>query len=144
MLGPVRLQTNVEKELTFICDLCNNGVKYTRRPNMERHKASIHFGTGKICCNQCGSNYAGKQSLDLHIKVMHEGKFIKCNICDYQTKRDGQLVFHKRINMIKASFNVTNAISRQIAKYLLQHISPTYMKISNATATFVITQLLQK
>ena len=33
-------------------------------------------------CSQCGKSFESKDSLQNHVKSVHEQKFIKCNSCD--------------------------------------------------------------
>ena len=61
---------------------------------MNNHVASVHEGR-KLKCNLCDHSFTEKGSLNRHIKASHEGmKPFKCNICDTSFAQKGNLNNH--------------------------------------------------
>ena len=50
------------KEGRFKCDECDNGVNYSRRYNLEQHKASRHHNV-TFDCDECDKSYTSKKRL---------------------------------------------------------------------------------
>lgn len=49
-------------------------------------------GVALICqCWQCSSNFSTAATLSFHVKTVHEGQNIQCNICDNKMPAKGSL-----------------------------------------------------
>ena len=80
----------------FKCDECDNGVNYSRRYNLDKHKASRHHNV-TFDCDECDKSYTSKKALKIHKKSQHEGlPPYKCDECNYRCNF-GNLREHKRI-----------------------------------------------
>jgi len=57
----------------------------------------VHDGKKKeFCCGICPANYSRKESLNIHIETVHEGKKpFKCSLCDTNFPRKAELTKHK-------------------------------------------------
>ena len=96
------------------CDQCDNGVIYKRGWNLNRHKASKHFGR-VFKCDRCNSAFTNNSYLKIHKRSAHEGFMLKCDACDYNAKTDAQMNDHTRIKHENCS--VKNAIFKHFIMY---------------------------
>ena len=58
-------------------------------------------------------NFAHKDNLRLHRKVVHEGKKIKCDQCDFQAAKGQELKNTRKRTTKESVTNVTNASLKQ-------------------------------
>ena len=48
----------------------------------------------KYVCNQCDYKYSQLQSLEQHLKTIHEGVRFPCNLCNFEARQKGHLNHH--------------------------------------------------
>lgn len=90
------------------CDLCNDGVKFSRYAALREHYYIVHqIGVKEFICDECGKEFWNKNSLSLHIKLYHTGEYqfkkktFPCDVCYepvMEFSSEDALICHK-INM---------------------------------------------
>ena len=73
------------------CDKCQK--KYASKQNLKSHKCVSIAG---VFCSQCKKKYSNKTTLKNHILAVHEGKGIKCQICDKKFTTVGTRDLHAK------------------------------------------------
>ncbi len=82
----------------WTCEKCNK--KFSSSATCERHLNTVHKRLRAFKCHfqDCDKDFARNEKLLLHIRVDHEGKLFKCDICGHGLKARGELVVHIRNN----------------------------------------------
>ena len=95
----IHLKTHVQKmhterEMQYKCNICE--FKSKEKSGLKYHIDNMHLGLTKecpICCKIMKSH-----SIRRHIKDVHEiGEIHKCTLCEYTSKRSGEVNFHMRV-----------------------------------------------
>ena len=85
-----------DHKLGNVCQICD--VKFASKQNMERHVLEKHGNTDPEKCLQCSKTFTRKDSLELHIKNVHDKslKSLKCEKCDKTFNKMSNLDRHRR------------------------------------------------
>ena len=108
-------------EETFNCTLCNFQTK--ARQHLANHNKRKHLIKGKVYCDQCDYESLQQDRLNYHKETKHpnliynceqcdkvgmtkpalvnhkydfHGKFTQCLLCDYKTRRKGNMKIHNQ------------------------------------------------
>lgn len=84
------------QEKPYVCDLC--GHRFHQKPNLDRHRATVHADVSPFRCDQCGANFARRNLLKTHVQTMHERpRRHECSICHVVLREAQQLSEHMRL-----------------------------------------------
>ena len=90
------MDNDQDHKLGNVCQICD--VKFASKQNMERHVLEKHGNTDPEKCLQCSKTFTRKDSLELHIKNVHDKslKSLKCEKCDKTFNKMSNLDRHRR------------------------------------------------
>ena len=77
------------KEEIYKCDLCPYKTAYRR--HLTNHVKAKHEQIKDTNCQECGSTFTTKSSLNYHIQKVHRDK-LKCPHCPYEACWEGNLI----------------------------------------------------
>ena len=86
---------SIHEKKMFKCDQCD--YQCTRTENLNAHIRHDHeMIPYKNICTICEKSYKESRDLKLHVMVIHEGKYLKCEDCDAQFSSVSGVRRHKR------------------------------------------------
>ena len=75
------------------CDIC--GQTFKEAHHLKTHKMAKHSeNRERFSCNQCQKDFAKKQTLTTHIKIVHENIKVRCELCGKRFTTNGSLKEH--------------------------------------------------
>ena len=89
------------KEGKFQCNQCDY-AQVKRFGEMVNHIKAVHEGF-KLSCELCDFQTGYKRCLNEHIKIIHEGKLKHCKECSFTTKNRSSLSIHMTKHKFKES-----------------------------------------
>ncbi|XP_060520870.1 zinc finger protein 91-like [Cylas formicarius] len=92
-LSPMNLPTCDELKI-FLCDTC--GKEFTTKYRLERHISSIHEGIRPHMCPFCDRSFAGKDTMQQHVRIHTGEKPYSCEFCGKRFRQDGPFKVHLR------------------------------------------------
>ena len=72
------------------------GKSFHKKSYLAQHIASIHEGTAKYPCEQCGKIFKAKEAVRRHQKYAHEGLNFECKMCGKSYSQPNNLKLHLR------------------------------------------------
>ena len=102
------------KEGKFQCNQCDY-AQVKRFGEMVNHIKAVHEGF-KLSCELCDFQTGYKRCLNEHIKIIHEGKLKHCKECNFTTKNRSSLSIHMTKHKFKESMWVPKKNNFQCSK----------------------------
>ena len=85
----------VHKQLFFQCSQCN--FKSGEKSNLKQHVVSVHDKSHYVVCTICNAKVA-KRTLPKHIESVHENvKSFECDKCGHKTNQKSSLDLHIKV-----------------------------------------------
>ena len=77
-------------------DQCNNcDARFYSKQSLNNHIKFVHEGKKPFKCNVCDASFSYKNHLNGHIESVHERKKpFKCSICDYRSSQKNNMKLH--------------------------------------------------
>ena len=114
------------KEGKFQCNQCDY-AQVKRFGEMVNHIKAVHEGF-KLSCELCDFQTGYKRCLIEHIKIIHEGKLKHCKECSFTAKNRSSLSIHMTKHKFKESMWRAKKTGRQCSKCEYSSESVKYMK----------------
>lgn len=90
-----RLAHSGEKREKILCHICSK--EFSTRAGLNEHTDTIHQEQrekNQLQCHECGKWLMNKRCLKTHM-LLHSGKDLRCELCDYVTRKRTLLNRHK-------------------------------------------------
>lgn len=87
------IEAKHEKVKNFECPQCDH--KFHAKATMVRHIQTHHSETKPYTCEQCGMSFKIANKLNIHIRLVHEGKKHSCEFCGREYNCPKSLKEHK-------------------------------------------------
>ena len=87
------IEAKHEKVKNFECPQCDH--KFYAKATMVRHIQTYHSETKPYTCEQCGKSFKIVNKLNIHIRLVHEGKKHSCEFCGREYNCPKSLKEHK-------------------------------------------------
>ena len=102
------------KEGKFQCNQCDF-AQVKRFGEMVNHIKAVHEGL-KLSCELCEFQTGYKRCLTEHVKIIHEGKLKHCKECSFTTKNRSSLSIHMTKHKLKENMWTAKKTRRQCSK----------------------------
>lgn len=87
--------TCVPQERPYVCDIC--GHPFHQKPNLDRHRATVHQEVRPFRCEECGLTFARRSILRTHSQTAHErSRRYECTVCHTRFSLNRELASHMR------------------------------------------------
>ena len=103
------------KEGKFQCNQCDYSQVVKRFGEMVNHIKAVHEGL-KLSCELCQFQTGYKRCLTEHVKIIHEGKLKECKECSFTTKNRSSLSIHMTKHKLKENMWTAKKTRRQCSK----------------------------
>jgi len=123
-----RHTNEVHAQTLHCCEICSYKTK--RKYELKTHFETAHSRSEVVkvkmsfTCDQCGSRFNYKQSLNDHIQRIHEDKMFVCSVCEFETNSHQKLIKHQLCHKgvvhscehCRETFDTRDALYKHVAR----------------------------